>query len=135
MVGRMLDLPVPSPGPPGPYGTMAWLRATVSRFANGATHERRRALAVSLLDSLDPAQLRAGAASAGLHNPGLCNSKLAYLRGAVLADALGFTGDVVGAVRTVAAAYHPGTDAPGAEEALGRLLAALPPARVVARDH
>ena len=124
----MLDLPVPSPGPPGPYGTMAWLRATVSRFSGGVAHARRRALATALLDTLDPEELRAGAASADLHNQGLCNSTLAYVPVAVLADALGITGDVVGPVRTVAAAYHPGTDAPGADDALAQVLEALPAA-------
>ena len=57
----MLDLPVPSPAPPGPYGTMAWLRATVSRFSGGDAHARRRAIASALLDTLDPEELRAGA--------------------------------------------------------------------------
>ena len=50
--------PSPIPAPPGPYGTMAWLRATVSRFANGETHARRRALVEALLADLDPAELR-----------------------------------------------------------------------------
>jgi hypothetical protein len=58
----------------------------------------------------------------------LCQSTLAYVPVAVLADALGFAGDVAEAVRTVAAAYHPGTDAPGADAALAQLLAALPAA-------
>ena len=31
----MLDYPVPPPGPPGPFGTMAWLRATVSPVRRG----------------------------------------------------------------------------------------------------
>ena len=50
---------------------------------------------------------------------------------AVLAAATGVAPDnvaaAVEAVRVVAAAYHPGTDAPGADAALGRLLALLPP--------
>ena len=77
----MLDLPVPSPGPPGPYGTMAWLRATVSRFSGGVTHARRRALADSaLLDTLDP---DAAAARAPASTRGLRNSTLAYVPVAV----------------------------------------------------
>jgi hypothetical protein len=50
----------------------------------------------------------------------------------VLAAALGVApADVPAAVdevRVVAAAYHPGTDAPGADAALARLLSLLPPA-------
>jgi hypothetical protein len=45
---------------------------------------------------------------------------------AVLAAATGVDGDAVDDVRTVAAAYQPGTDAPGADEALRRLLERLP---------
>src|ERR1700727_1307457 len=44
-----------------PSGTVAWLRASVSRFANGPEHGRRRALVVAELDRLDPAALRAAA--------------------------------------------------------------------------
>jgi hypothetical protein len=55
---------------------------------------------------------------------------LPYLPVAVLAAATGVaSADVaaaVDAVRVVAAAYHPGTDAPGADAALARLLALLP---------
>jgi hypothetical protein len=105
-----LDAPVPDPGPPGPYGTMAWLRARVSRFANGGTHARRRAAVEALIAQIELPE-RASAP---------------YEPVAVLAAALGADRDVVEDVRTVAAAYHPGTDAPGADAALGRLLAALP---------
>jgi hypothetical protein len=64
MVATMLlAAPVPDPGPPGPFGTMPWLRATVSRFANGETHARRRALVEDLLAELDPAELREAAAA------------------------------------------------------------------------
>src|SRR5690349_24108365 len=58
----MLDYPVPPPGPPGPFGTITWLRATVSRFAEGETHARRRALVEYILSDLDPARLRDEAA-------------------------------------------------------------------------
>jgi len=51
---------VPAP-PPGPIGTMAWLRASVSRFCSGAEHGRRRALVEAELARLDPAELRAHA--------------------------------------------------------------------------
>ena len=127
---------VPPPGPPGPVGTMAWLRATVSRFASGETHTRRRAIAESLLADLDPEALRAAARAAAPlaaapppPAPGDVVA-LPYLPVAVLAAATGVASAdlaaAVDAVRVVAAAYHPGTDAPGADAALARLLALLP---------
>ena len=124
----MLDYPVPPPGPPGPFGTMAWLRATVSRFAEGETHARRRAMVEARLAALDPAALRAAARAAAEHGGGGAGRvPREYVPVAVLAAATGVDGDVVDDVRTVAAAYQPGTDAPGADEALRRLLDRLPP--------
>src|SRR6478736_950725 len=107
-VQRMATLedPVPSPGPGGPFGTMAWLRATVSRFANGETHARRRSIVEHLLDGLEPRIVGTGP----------------YAPVASLADALGAPAVAVDDVRTVAAAYHPGTDAPGADAALQRVI-------------
>jgi hypothetical protein len=146
----MLDYPVPPPGPAGPFGAMAWLRATVSRFAEGETHARRRAMIVAHLAALDPAALRTaaraaaqrgavagprGGATGGSARGGGAASgdgaggedvPLEYVPVAVLAAATGVVGDVLGDVRTVAAAYQPGTDAPGADEALRRLLERLP---------
>lgn len=132
----MLDLPVPDPGPAGPFGTLPWLRATVSRFANGDTHARRRALVETRLAALDPDELaaaatRAAASPLGGAFPGVAR---AHLPVAVLAAATGVA-DPAAAVahtRVVAAAYHPGTDAPGADApgadaALRALLALLPP--------
>src|SRR3954464_3148443 len=58
-----LDDPVPDPGPPGPFGTMAWLRATVCRFANGETHARRRAIAEAPLAALHPPRAGRGRAA------------------------------------------------------------------------
>ncbi|MDA0183255.1 hypothetical protein OJ997_23290 [Solirubrobacter phytolaccae] len=142
----MLDLPVPDPGPPGPFATMPWLRATVSRFANAETHARRRALAEARLATLDPAELAAAAsrakatADAAPHDPSAAPRGLAvagdafpgvpvaYLPVAVLAAATGVA-DPVAAIthtRVVAAAYHPGTDAPGADGALAELVDLLP---------
>lgn len=43
--------------PAGDQG-LAWLRATVSRFVNGPSHARRRALVQDEIDRLDPAALR-----------------------------------------------------------------------------
>ncbi len=164
----MLDLPVPDPGPPGPYATMAWLRATVSRFANGETHARRRALVEARLATLDPDELAAaaraaverdadghaaaahasrpaatpehGAAHASRPGAGASPGPAAaardgfagvprpYLPVAVLAAATGVADPsaAVAATRVVAAAYHPGTDAPGADDALAALLGLLP---------
>src|SRR3954464_10140299 len=107
-----LDAPVPAPGPSGPYGTMAWLRATVSRFANGETHARRRALAESLLAELDPAELRDEAARmARGAAPPAGAVETPYLPVAVLARRLGARdlGATVAATRVVAAAYQPHT--------------------------
>ena len=126
---------------------MPWLRATVSRFANGETHARRRALVEARLAALDPPRspprrerrrrrspatprdrgrsppspAHAASPFAGVPRP--------YLPVAVLAAATGVADPVaaVAATRVVAAAYHPGTDAAGADEALGALLALLPP--------
>ncbi|MCR6484127.1 cytochrome P450 [Amycolatopsis sp. OK19-0408] len=106
--------PVPSDVPPG---SVAWLRATVARFSNGDDHTRRRALAVSLLDDVDPDVLRRKASGAAGGD-----SRLVVV--GVLAGELGLPvvpSDVV----TVAAAYHPHvTPSAEAEAALGRLVAA-----------
>lgn len=197
----MLDLPVPDPGPPGPFATMPWLRATVSRFANGETHARRRAHVEARLATLDPAALAAAAREAAADAPPAAAAEpatstpptataarrtavaaasatgtppagaqptaiavppatgtppaataaqsaavavspatgtpavrrfaglaRAYLPVAVLADATGVVDPVaaVGHTRIVAAAYHPGTEHPGADDALAALLALLP---------
>jgi len=52
--------------PPAPHageiGTLAWLRAHVTRFCEGEAHDRRRALAEHEIAGLDPASLRQAAA-------------------------------------------------------------------------
>lgn len=144
---------VPPVDPPGPFGTLPWLRASVSRFAEGEVHARRRAIVEALLGGLDVEELgeaarraaraggrgeRAAAAApptgsasppaASASPPAAAAVPLPYLPVAVLAEATGVR-DVpaaVAAVRVVAAAYHPGTDAPGADAALARLIALLP---------
>ena len=118
---------VPDPGPPGPYGTMAWLRATVPRFCEGEPHARRRALVEALLP--EPAALRAAAAERRLDRA--LHAQLdarAYVPVAVLASFLGCSEPdaALESVRVVAAAYHPHTSHPGADAALARLLALLP---------
>jgi hypothetical protein len=48
----------PPPEPPGPVGTMTWLRASVARFSSGPDHARRRALVEAELARMDPVALR-----------------------------------------------------------------------------
>jgi cytochrome P450 len=105
---------VPAVDPPGPVGTIAWLRATVSRFCNGEAHARRRALVEAQIGALDVDRLRSRAARED------------FLR--VLASETGVS-DVdaaVEAVAVVARAYHPGTSDPGADEAVATLVRLLP---------
>ncbi|HVV21642.1 MAG TPA: oxidoreductase [Pseudonocardiaceae bacterium] len=99
---------------PGPGG-VAWLRASVARFCDGPTHERRRALAVAELAAVDVAELRKRAAA---HTDPV----------AVLADALGLppevADDVVDDVAVIARSYHPHTEiTPAADQAVDRLVA------------
>jgi cytochrome P450 len=97
--------------PPVPAAStgVAWLRATVARFSDGAVHERRRALAVALLDAIPAESLRNGG---GTHPV------------AILARAIGADESVVDLVRDVAQAYRPGTgDDSRADPAVDRLVA------------
>ena len=132
-----------------PAGTVAWLRASVSRFANGPEHDRRRALVVAELDRLDPGALRAaardrarsaladGAAPSAEATGGLARRVPAM----VLAERFGAPdpGQVATAVDAVAAAYFPGAAEPveraadAATKSLLDLLAGPGPDEVVAR--
>ena len=47
-------------GPGGPPGTLPWLRASVSRFANGGEHRQRRARAIAELRQLEPGPASTG---------------------------------------------------------------------------
>ena len=182
IVGRMLladpAYTVPDPGPPGPYGTMAWLRATVSRFAKArptpaaarsssrcwptstrrtcarpprewregtpprhtrgernldrALHDEgcsRAAGAASATAAAGPARRRLRPRPLGRRPRAAPAVDLPYVPVAVLATALGVApshlADAVAATRLVAAAYHPHTDAPGADAALAQLLSVL----------
>jgi hypothetical protein len=112
----------PPPAPAGEPGTMTWLRATVARFASGATHARRRALVEAELARIDPATLRGKAAAES-------TVERQYVPVAVLARELGIT-DVetaVGAVREVAAAYQGVYDTPP-DAAVATLVGMLEPA-------
>ncbi|OPC79332.1 hypothetical protein B4N89_35370 [Embleya scabrispora] len=87
--------------PAAPPAGVAWLRASVARFSDGAVHERRRALVVADLDRIDPHHLGERAARGG--------------RGPVevLAEALGLPGELAAGiaadVAVVATAYQPHT--------------------------
>jgi cytochrome P450 len=126
----LLDDPaytVPDPGPPGPYGTMAWLRATVPRFCEGAAHARRRALVESLLP--EPAALR-DAARERQHVNAMREQVDARaditVAGRASAHGASDVAEVVTATRVIAAAYHPHTSHTDADTALARLLTLLP---------
>jgi hypothetical protein len=103
------------PAAPGNRG-VAWLRAHVARFSEGAEHVRRRALAVAILDKIDPDSLRTA--------PGRNPTE-------ILAIALGALGgpDVVAVVAVVAAVapvYLLGENVtPDADDAVERLVEAF----------
>ena len=130
----------------GPAGTLAWLRASVSRFSPPDRHAARRAVGVAALDDLDPAELRRHAARLTERILDLPAEESATpvrrVPLLVLAERLGLA-DCAGrawphgprcdrscpaAVATevvaVAAAYHPGAD-PAAVRRADRAVAAL----------
>ncbi|MGY0489527.1 isocitrate lyase/phosphoenolpyruvate mutase family protein [Streptomyces sp. WG-D5] len=112
------ELPPAAEGRTG--ASMAWLRATVPRFASGGTHARRRALVEAELARVEVSQLR----SAASRRPGATASDVAHL----LAEALGCPEPdaVAEAVTTVAGAYFGGED-PEADVAVARLVELLTP--------
>jgi cytochrome P450 len=136
-------LTVPPPGPGGPPGTVSWLRASVSRFANGAEHRGRRALVEAELGPLDPGALRAAAHELALDQLARCGrpgdradvmSLLARrVPVAALAAQLGLADPLraAAAVTAVAACYFPGSGAgleQRADAETAWLVAALRPA-------
>ncbi|WP_067686102.1 isocitrate lyase/PEP mutase family protein [Nocardia jejuensis] len=103
----MMNLPVPSV-PESDHG-VAWLRANVVRFSEGAAHTRRRALVERELAGIDVASLLR---HEGEHHV------------AVLARAMGL-GVSVADVQAVAACYQPHLAVtPEADAAIARLVAA-----------
>lgn len=126
----------------GAAGGLGWLRATVPRFSNGATHGRRRALAVEELARIDPEALRRRAydRTAGVlqttDEPDVAQVARAVPVG-LLAEALGArtaavdSTAVVDSVVEVARVYvppPPGTPAPdstAADAAVDRLVRAF----------
>ncbi|MEU8315486.1 cytochrome P450 [Micromonospora sp. NPDC048887] len=131
------------PVPDGPAGTLAWLRASVSRFSPPGRHAARRAVGVAALDALDPGELRRAAERLTeriLDRPSEENMTPARrVPLLVLAERLGLADPAAAAteVVAVAAAYHPGADpaaARRADRAVAALLALSPqaPAEVTA---
>ena len=125
-----LSAPVPPVPVDVPPGSVAWLRASVARFSNGADHVRRRALAVDLLASVDADSLqhkafaRTRSIVADVEIIDVMTRIARPVPVGVLAEALGLP-DVSADVVPVAAAYHPHvTPDVAAEAALARLVAA-----------
>jgi hypothetical protein len=98
------------PEAPAAASGIGWLRSAVSRFSNGATHVRRRAIVEELLAAIDPEELRAA-------YEGHPVARLSQKLGVADADLEAVTGDV----RVAAAAYQTGDTA--ADDAVERLVA------------
>ncbi|MGW5559823.1 cytochrome P450 [Micromonospora sp. NPDC003944] len=123
----------------GPPGTLAWLRATVSRFSPPERHAERRAVAVAALVPLDPDELRDDAAQLTGAVLDRAGDRVDVMRDLarpvplrVLADRLGFADPAAAgtAAAVVAAAYLPGVEpasATRADQAVAALLALAPP--------
>jgi cytochrome P450 len=129
----------------GAVGTIAWLRAAVSRFTNGADHQQRRARIVEELRTLDPEALRtatrqrADTALSVAGRPGDRIEVMAHLARPVpmasMADILGIAdpGAAAEAVIAVAAAYFPGSGIEtqvAADRATAQLVGMLEPAEL-----
>ncbi|HEY2443512.1 MAG TPA: cytochrome P450 [Streptosporangiaceae bacterium] len=129
----------------GEVGTLAWLRASVSRFANGAEHRRRRARAVAELHQLSPDELgrlayeRARETLAAEGGDGASIEVMSRLARripmAAMAEGLGMgrPQDAAAAVIEIAAAYFPGADDQAqrrADAATARLVGLLSPAPI-----
>jgi cytochrome P450 len=116
------EVPSAEPGSTG----IGWLRASVSRFANGQVHARRRALVERLLDDLAPRELRSEAECAA-HTIEERDVPLAVLCTRLGVDRTALPQAVTDA-RTVASAYpldSPASEA--ADAAVARLVALLGP--------
>ncbi|TDB99060.1 cytochrome P450 [Nonomuraea longispora] len=112
----------------GAEGTLAWLRAQVSRFSTGETHAGRRRVLAGLLAGLEPAGLRRAATAMTVERDGDWRG----VPTAVLASALGVedsapvagavAGAVVAAVAGAGSGYLSGEETPEADAAVARLL-------------
>jgi cytochrome P450 len=115
------EVPAVAPATDGTHG-IVWLRGAVSRFSNGEEHARRRSHSVRLLSPISPAKLRAD--TFDLASAELSSSEVAVVDVmarlarrvpvGVLATHLGIAPErreeAVGAVTTMAGAYHPRPD-------------------------
>ncbi|MFI6236671.1 cytochrome P450 [Micromonospora sp. NPDC050784] len=122
----------------GQPGTLAWLRATVSRFSPPERHGERRAVVVAALAPLNPDDLRHDAARLTMDVLDRVGDRFDVMRELArpvplraLADRLGFADPAAAgtAVAVVAAAYHPGVDlalTARADRAVAALLALAP---------
>ncbi|WP_240638986.1 cytochrome P450 [Micromonospora ureilytica] len=131
----------------GPPGTLAWLRATVSRFSPPRRHAERRAVAVAALAPLNPDDLRQDAARLTMAVLDRSGDRVDVMRELArpvplraLADRLGFADPAAAgtAVAVVAAAYHPGVDpavTSRADRAVAALLAHAPQGQPVVRAN
>ncbi|MFC7588957.1 hypothetical protein ACFQYP_38650 [Nonomuraea antimicrobica] len=115
----------------GAEGTLAWLRARVSRFSTGEAHARRRRELVALLDGLAPTRLRREARALTRERDGAWRG----VPTAVLGAALG-VGDTR-AVPVAAAGYLSGEETPQADAAVAELLelAGLPVITLLLQGH
>ncbi|MGW6499114.1 hypothetical protein [Nonomuraea angiospora] len=112
-------------------GTLAWLRAQVSRFSTGETHAGRRRLLEERLAALDPAELRPAARAMTLERGGDWRG----VPTAVLGAALGVQD--TSAVAAAATGYLSGEESPEADAAVARLLsqAAIPEITLLLQGH
>jgi hypothetical protein len=115
----------------GQEGTLAWLRARVSRFSTGQAHAERRRLLVERLATLDPAELRPAARA-------MTEERGGDWRGvptAVLGAALGVKD--TSAVPAAAAGYLSGVESQEADAAVAELLelADLPAITLLLQGH
>ncbi|NRQ40164.1 cytochrome P450 [Nonomuraea sp. NN258] len=100
----------------GREGTLAWLRARVSRFSSGPAHARRRALLTERLATLDPAALRQAARTVTLERQGDWRG----VPTAVLGAALGVAD--TSPVADAASGYLSGQESPASDAAVAALL-------------
>lgn len=124
-------LQVPEVPAGGPVGSISWLRASVSRFCNGAVHDARLRAVRHELEGLEPDELRKRARerSEELLEAGEDLEEISRrVPLEVLAGGLGFVEPEAAAraARAVAAAYFPASPEeaePAAEAGIGTLLA------------
>ncbi|MFB4293911.1 cytochrome P450 [Nonomuraea sp. ATR24] len=112
---------VPPPVRQGaPVGTLAWLRARVSRFSSGEEHARRRATLSAPLARLGPAALREAARALTAARRGEWRD----VPTEVLGEALGFAepGRLAEAVRAAAPGYLSGEESGAADAAVAELV-------------